>query len=492
MVKAATADGVAIVWFRDDLRLSDHPALTAAVATGLPVLCLYLVDEASPGLRPLGGASRWWLHGSLTDLASRLSGAGGRLDVFSGAAMDIVPAVAGAAGAKACFWSRRYGAPERAVDEAVTRALEAGGTRVETSAGTVLHEPATVRSKSGGAFRVFTPFLRASLALGPLGEPLPAPTRIKTAALPGGAPRPVAIEALGLLPTKPDWAGGLRDTWTPGEGAAQAKLHTFVDGGLKGYGEDRNRPAVTATSGLSPHLRFGEISPRQLAAQVRHAADAGTAAEDEVAKFLSEVVWRDFAYNLLVEHPDLATDAVQTNFRAFPYRREDKPSIDAWRHGRTGYPLVDAGMRELWQTGVMHNRVRMITASFLVKHLLIDWRVGEAWFWDTLCDADPASNPMNWQWVAGSGADPAPYFRIFNPVLQGERFDPKGAYVGRFVPELAALPPKWIHHPWDAPPEVLDAAGVRLGSTYPRPIVEHDVARDRALAALAAMRRAAG
>jgi deoxyribodipyrimidine photo-lyase len=488
---AAASDGPAIVWFRDDLRLSDNPALTAAVETGRPLLCLYVFEEDSAHIRPLGGASRWWLHHSLTDLAERLHAAGSRLDVFTGSAAGVLAAVAEDMKAGAVFWSRRYGAAERAVDDRVEKHLRARDIVVETFNGTLLHEPSAVRSKTGTAFRVFTPFLRASVALGSPGKPLPAPERLPHPPAMNAPKGHTTIDALALLPSKPDWSGGLRATWTPGEAAAQAALHDFLASGIASYGEDRNRPALAATSRLSPHLRFGEISPRQVATKARHAADAGAAAEGEVDKFLSELIWRDFAHNLLVEHPDLAVDAVQPAFRHFPYRAKDGAALDAWQRGRTGYPIVDAGMRELWQTGVMHNRVRMIAASFLIKHLLMDWRLGEQWFWDTLCDADPASNPMNWQWVAGSGADPAPYFRIFNPTLQGEKFDGKGDYVRRYVPELAALPAQWIHQPSEAPPDVLSKAGVTLGETYPRPIVEHEVARDRALKALAAMRHAA-
>ena len=485
MADTSDTEAPAIVLFRDDLRLSDNPALQAGVATGRPLLCLFVFDEASPDIRPLGGAARWWLHHSLRDLSDRISQAGGRLDIVTGASAAIVPGIAEATGAAACFWNRRYGKGERAADAAMAAALKAQGLESASFNGSLLHEPHQVRTKTGGAFRVYTPFLRASLALGSGGRPLPPPRAIAS------GPRVTAavdLDDLALLPTL-DWAAGLRATWTPGEPAAQARLRDFLDGGLPRYGEDRNRPALDATSHLSPHLRHGEISPRQIAAQSAHAAAAGTAAQHEVDKFLSELIWRDFSYNLLVEHPDLAWTPVQPAYARFPYRKPTPAEVGAWRKGLTGYPIVDAGMRQLWTTGVMHNRVRMITASFLIKHMLVDWREGEAWFWDTLCDADPANNPGNWQWVAGCGADAAPYFRIFNPVLQGEKFDGKGDYIRAFVPELAGMPPKWVHKPWEAPPDVLDAAGVTLGESYPRPIVEHEVARARALDALASLRR---
>lgn len=488
MSQQSSGEHPVLLWLRNDLRLADNPALDAAVATGRPILAIYIHDTTSAGMRPLGGASRWWLHFSLTALSRALEQVGGRLDVFEGASHAVVLDIAERTGVTDAFWNRRYVAAERAVDAIVERDLAARGIGVRSFNGCLLHEPADIRTKTGGAFKVYTPFLRASLAAGVPGTPLPAPKAVRSAPSLRHVKGQVAVAALGLLPTRPDWAGGLRATWTPGEAQAAQLMQAFLQGGLARYGEDRNRPAIAATSRLSPHLHFGEISPRQVFTAARHAAASGTVDEAEVAKFISEVIWRDFAYNLLVEHPDMATVPVQDRFLTFPYRTAEDAVLEAWRFGRTGYPVVDAGMRQLWATGVMHNRVRMITASFLVKHLLVDWRIGEAWFWDTLCDADPASNPVNWQWVAGSGADPSPYFRIFNPTAQGEKFDGDGAYIRLHVPELAALPAPWIHTPSDAPPEVLAKAGVVLGQTYPRPIVEHEVARARALAALATMR----
>jgi len=274
---------------------------------------------------------------------------------------------------------------------------------------------------------------------------------------------------------------------TPGDKAAKARLARFLKTGLAGYSGDRDRPDRAGTSGLSPHLRFGEISPRQIWHAAGFAADEWPALASDAQKFLSELGWREFCRHLLFDVPELATRNLQPQFDAFPWKRDDK-ALTAWQRGQTGYPIVDAGMRELWYTGVMHNRVRMVVASFLVKHLLIDWREGEAWFWDTLVDADAGSNPANWLWVAGSGADAAPYFRVFNPILQGEKFDPDGVYVRRWVPELARLPDKLIHQPWSAAPLELTAAGVKLGSNYPKPIVDHRAGRERALAAYAKLR----
>ncbi|MDP3545418.1 MAG: deoxyribodipyrimidine photo-lyase, partial [Phreatobacter sp.] len=293
------------------------------------------------------------------------------------------------------------------------------------------------------------------------------------------------LDAWGLEPRNPNWATGFPDEWTPGEAGAQAALDTFIDGPLAGYSDDRNRPDLASTSRLSPHLRFGEISPLQIWHRVQMAA--GMDGGRDVAKFLAEVGWREFSYHLLFHWPDLAESSFQSRFDAFPWH-DDAAMLSAWQRGQTGNPIVDAGKRQLWRTGWMHNRVRMVVASFLVKHLRIDWRAGERWFWDTLVDADPANNPASWQWVAGSGADAAPYFRIFNPMLQGTKFDPQGAYVRRWVPELAGLPDEAIHAPWQASRPVLDRAGVRLGETYPHPIVDHDAARGAALAALAATR----
>lgn len=477
-----------IVWFREDLRLSDHPALAAAVAAGGPVLCVYVHDDESAGLRPAGGASRWWLHHSLAALSRQLEARGGRLDILRGPGDAVIEDLARAAGATKVFWARRYEAATIAIDTRAKERLRDAGIAAESFNGRLLYEPWTVKSGAGTPFRVFTPFWRAARATAAPGEPLPTPARVSAAVWPEDAPARVTLDSLGLLHEKPDWAGGLRAAWTPGEDGARARLAAFIDNGLDRYARDRDRPDLDGSSRLSPHLRFGEISPRQIAFAVRHAEAAGKVSATGADKLMSEIGWREFSYHLLFHWPDLATRNFQPAFDAFPWRAPKTDELRAWQRGRTGYPIVDAGMRELWRTGTMHNRVRMICASFLVKDLLVDWRLGEEWFWDTLCDADPASNPASWQWVAGSGADAAPFFRVFNPVLQGEKFDPAGDYVRAHVPELARLDAAWIHKPWLAPASVLKATGVVIGADYPAPIVDHAAARARALAALASIR----
>ncbi|GAB4351033.1 MAG: deoxyribodipyrimidine photo-lyase [Oricola sp.] len=470
-----------IVWFRNDLRVADNLALSCAAESGNPVIPLFIRENGRDAL-PLGAAQGWWLHRSLQSLSSGLRQYGARLVLRTGDAQTVLDELISSTGARALLWNRRHAPHMIERDAAIKAGLRDRNIAARTFDGQLLHEPTRLKTGSGGPYRVYTPFWRAFS-----GEPPPRP--------PAGAPQTVApfdgdlaCERLAdwdLLPVNPDWSGGIAAEWKPGETGAQERLARFVREALDGYAGKRDRPGRVFTSKLSPHLAFGEISPFQVwkaTEDARHRIP-----ESDMAAFRKELAWREFSYHLLVNFPSLADRNFNADFDAFPWREADD-HLACWQQGRTGYPIVDAGMRELWQTGWVHNRVRMIVASFLVKHLLIDWRHGEAWFRDTLVDADPASNAAGWQWVAGSGADAAPYFRIFNPVLQGEKFDADGAYVRRFVPEIAGLPDNWLHRPWDAPRPALERAGVMLGETYPRPVVDHKGARDRALAAYRRMK----
>jgi deoxyribodipyrimidine photo-lyase len=416
----------ALVWLRDDLRLADNPALRAAVDSGRPIVVAYVLDDDSPGVRALGGARRWWLHHSLAALGEALDARGGGLVLRRGAAEHEVRRLVDDTGAEAVYWNRRYGAA-REIDARLKSGLRDDGVEVESFAANLLVEPWTVRTGEGNPFKVFTPFWKAAQEL-PFREVVPAPREIEGRHADGDD-----LDDWGLLPTRPDWASGLRDTWEPGERGAHRRLEQFVEQHLADY-HRRDEPAVEATSRLSPHLSFGEISPQQLWERVHQPLPP--AARKNVAKFLSEVGWREFNHSILFHFPTLASDNFRADFDRFPWEKPSASALEAWQQGRTGIPLVDAGMRELWHTGYMHNRVRMVVASLLIKNLLIDWRIGEKWFWDTLVDADEASNPGNWQWVAGSGADAAPYFRVFNPELQAKKFDPGAEYIRRWVPEL--------------------------------------------------------
>lgn len=466
-----------LLWFRQDLRLADNPALVAAAAHAAdqnsPLLACFILDEDSPGLRSLGGAARWWLHHSLQALADDLAALGITLHLARGAAQPILSALVADTGARAVFWNRCYEPGIVRRDKAIKQALITAGCVAHSFNSALLWEPWDIANGQGRPFQVFTPFWRSILARGAPPLPLPRPEApIPSISWPGES-----LGDWGLLPVQPDWAGGLRDHWRPGEAGAWKRWDGFVPTACARYQDQRDRPDIRGTSGLSPHLHWGEISPRQL----WHAVPADILGPG-TDTFLKEVGWREFSYHLLYHRPELPERNLRPEFDAFPWQ-ENAPALAAWQRGRTGYPIIDAGMAELWATGWMHNRVRMIAASFLIKDLLIDWRAGEAWFWDTLVDADLASNTASWQWVAGSGADAAPFFRIFNPILQGEKFDPEGRYVRHWLPALARLPDRWIHQPFAAPSEVLRAAGITLGVDYPHPLVDHGFARDRALAA---------
>ncbi|GBF57239.1 deoxyribodipyrimidine photo-lyase [Candidatus Phycosocius bacilliformis] len=478
----------ALVWFREDLRIDDHPALAAAAVAG-PVYAVFILEEGPDLGRPLGGASRWWLHHSLTSLSQSLAQHGINLILKRGDPRTIIPDLARELDVAQVHWNRRYYAWSVPVDRDIKDKLRTAGLGVYSHKAQVLTEPWEVKTGSGGAFKVFTPFFRAATplcdAFADAAGPMPT--------LNGGRVPAQIGETLAdwaLLPSKPDWSGGLQASWQPGEAGARARLDGFLAKGLKGYGHDRNLPAKPATSGLSAHLHFGEISIRRVWQAARAAMAANSALEEDGRVFLSELCWREFSFQLIYHYPDFPEHSWKEAFRSFPWT-SDPSAVRAWQRGQTGYPIVDAGMRQLWKTGWMHNRVRMIVASFLVKHLLQDWRVGEAWFWDTLVDADVANNAAGWQWVAGCGADAAPYFRIFNPMAQGEKFDADGAYVRTWVPELARLPDRYIHRPFECPTHVLAQAGVRLGQTYPLPIVNHEKGRKRALDAFASLKETA-
>lgn len=467
-----------LVWFRSDLRLRDNPALVDAVAHGGPIVPLFVLDSQSPGPHAPGGAGQWWLYHALRTLADALDRHGTPLVLRRGPADRVVPAVADEVGASTVVWNRLYEPWANARDGRIKAVLREQGLHVASHNGRLLAEPWTIKTGSDAPYKVFTPYWKAFQARVEPAEPLPEPAHI-----PGGTTaESEMVDDWKLTPAAPDWASGLRATWTPGEAGAQARLDDFLDTGLASYPELRNRPDTAGTSRLSPHLHWGDVSPRQVWAATRARMAAEPALDSAGWDFLRELVWREFSYHLLYWWPDIPETTWKTAFHAFPWRY-DTDAYAAWTAGRTGYPIVDAGMRELWTTGWMHNRVRMIVGSFLVKDLLLPWQWGERWFWDTLVDADLANNSASWQWVAGCGADAAPYFRIFNPVTQGRKFDPQGAYVRTWVPELAKLATKHIHAPWQAPELELASAGVRLGETYPRPIVDHSAARKRALAA---------
>lgn len=473
-----------IVWFRQDLRLADHRALTAAVEAGAPVIACYILDEEAPGRWGLGGASAWWLNRSLMAFEQSLADRGSRLILRRGRAVELIPQLADECGASAVFTQAAYEPWATANEVAVRERLAGSGIEMKRLAGALLKRADALRTKTGEPFKVYSPFWRALSSSEPPPMPLPAPDRLLA---PERWPASEALADWGLDPTKPNWSVGLRETWSPGEQGANERLDAFLASALPRYDELRNRPDLPGTSRLSPHIHFGEISIATCWHMARAAADRfaaeGVRADKGLETFLKELAWRDFSAHLLVHWPDLPETPFKRDFARFPWRR-NVDHLRAWQRGATGYPLVDAGMRELWHTGWMHNRVRMVTASFLVKDLMIAWQDGEAWFWDTLVDADLASNAASWQWVAGCGADAAPYFRIFNPIKQGETFDPQGTYVRRWVPEIAKLPDAYIHRPWEAPPMILASAGITLGDTYPLPIVDHAMARDEALSAL--------
>jgi len=430
---------------------------------------------------PPGGASRWWLHQSLTSLNRDLQKIGSQLILQTGPTAESLHRLARETGSSAVYWNRRYEPAIRERDGAVQQSLRAAGITAEDFNGALLHEPWEIRNKGGRPFQVFTPFWKHCLALPEPARPLSRPERIPA---PLRWPSSLNIQALKLEPV-PDWAAGLRSSWHPGSEGAATQLAWFLKEAFAEYAEHRNAPALPGTSRLSPHLHFGEISPRHIWHDTMRAfkspgTNPSKASQLLHHQFLTELGWREFSHHLLYHFPESPAKPLRQEFERFRWR-ENPGWLRSWQRGQTGYPFVDAGMRQLWATGWMHNRVRMVVASFLVKDLLIPWQEGARWFWDTLVDADLAQNTLGWQWTAGCGADAAPYFRIFNPTSQGEKFDAAGDYIRRWVPEIARLPDKWLHQPHAAPEGVLADAGVSLGKNYPRPIVSHIIAREVAL-----------
>jgi deoxyribodipyrimidine photo-lyase len=473
----------AIIWFRRDLRLTDNPALMAAVQSGLPIVAVYVHAPSEEGDWAPGAASDWWLHRSLIALDAQLRARGGRLLVRRGPTLEALRRLVGESGARELHWNRLYEPAVIARDQAIKQALRDDGLHVESHNAALFVEPWQVTTQGGQPYRVFTPFWRNAATRITETLPLPAPTRLRFG---DAGMRSETVESLGLLP-QVAWDGGLRATWTPGEQGALARLREFAAQAVD-YRRERDRPDRAGTSMLSPHLHFGEVSPRQVQAALQLEAAGDPGWMERAEPFLRELGWREFAHHLLFHFPTSVDQNLYRQFDAFPWAEPDAALLRAWQRGRTGIPIVDAGMRQLWSSGWMHNRVRMIVASLLCKNLRYHWLHGARWFWDTLVDADLAANTLGWQWTAGTGADAAPYFRVFNPVLQGERFDPDGTYVRRFVPELARVPGAAIHRPWALNPAQQARYGV--AGVYLRPLIDLAASRVEALAAYASLRGA--
>jgi deoxyribodipyrimidine photo-lyase len=490
-----------LLWHRLDLRLADQPALRAALASGGPVLPVYVWDPAAEGDWAPGRNSRWWLGRSLKALDGEYRARGSRLLFRQGETGKVLLDLARGTGAREIHFCRRYEPFIEARDARLARALAKADIRLVRHEGNLLREPESLRTGSGGPYKVFTPYWRAFQALGDPRPPLAAPRRIPAPVTWPGGPSWEAVAGLLAAPSRdgiptgdrmPGPSGDLAKVWSPGSEAALRALRTFLEDSLAEYPEARDTPADPGTSHLSPHLHFGEITPRQ----IFHAASAAGGLAPSLARgaaaatFRKELGWREFAHHILVHFPDTVTRPLRPEFAAFPWRKGGaaRKDLEAWRMGRTGYPFIDAGQRELLATGSMHNRARMATASFLVKDLLLPWQEGARWFWDHLVDADLAVNTLNWQWAAGCGADAAPYFRIFNPVAQGERFDSHGDYVRRWVPELEGAESRWIHRPFEATPLERSAAGIDQPPGYPDPLVDHARAREAALRAFRSLR----
>lgn len=458
----------ALVWFRQDLRLSDNPAFFEACAAYDKVIPIYIFDDKNS---VLGGAQAWWLHHSLTALCKAVAQHGLKLILRKGNPLEILSELINTAAIKAVYWNRCYEPKVIERDKKIKASLQGSQIEVFSFNGSLLNEPWTIRNKQGEFFKVFTPYwktCRQGLIAKPAVSISPNRESIDLYS--------DTLQEWKLLPEL-DWAAQFPDFWTPGEEGAHQRLSQFIKHRLHGYKMNRDYPEKSATSLLSPHLHFGEISPWTVVRAIEYAKLDPHCDLSGAEHFLSEMGWREFSYYLLYHVPTLPYKNFKREFDAFPWHN-DESLLKRWQKGMTGYPIVDAGMRELWSTGYMHNRVRMIVASFLTKGLFIDWRLGADWFLDTLVDADLANNSASWQWVAGCGADAAPYFRIFNPVLQSQKFDPNGAYIRRFVPELACLDKQAIHAPWES----ANAESIYQQTNYPRPMINHNESRSRALA----------
>jgi deoxyribodipyrimidine photo-lyase len=461
--------GLAIVWLRRDLRLADNPALAAATRNHDRVLAVYIHAPLEQGAWAPGAASFWWLHHSLEALDQQLQRHAGRLHLCQGDSLDTLCALADSSGAEAVYWNRLYEPAPVQRDAIIKKTLRGRGLHVASFDASLWRSPWQVLTRKDEPYRVFTPFWRNLRAQ--LGEeiPVPAPSPMRMAQVEGG----VVLEELGLLPRR-DWAKGFDAHWTPGAQGAFEALELFAGDALGAYQSLRDRPACNGTSRLSPHLHFGEITPRQVLHWLRRHAGTDKVVSMEAAEpFLRELGWRDFAHHVLYHFPHTAVRNMDPRFDRYPWIEDDE-DFGRWQRGSTGIPIVDAGMRELWATGWMHNRVRMIVASWLTKNMRQHWLHGAHWFWDTLVDADLASNSLGWQWVAGSGVDAAPYFRIFNPVTQSQRFDKDGAYIRRWVPELSEAPKDLVHEPWKQ-------EGYPSSCGYPEPMLDLKTSRGRAL-----------
>lgn len=491
-----------ICWFRQDLRLADNPALTGAASAGR-VIPLYILDDINAGTQAMGAASRWWLHHALKQLSQTLKN---RLLLLNGDATSLLPQLAKSLGVKQVYWNRCYEPWRQTRDKTITTQLNKTGVDTYVTNGSLLWEPNDALKQDGTPYRVFTPFYRnGCLNAKAPRKPLSIPSNLKLASTTPPTVRALksawapTVTDLALLPAKYHWGDTLAQAWQPnsdsatlktkrkapavGEEHAHARLKQFLTRDLQHYVIGRDVPSKNTVSTLSPYLHFGTLSPNQ----VWYAAHRRKKHPDAAQAYCRQLVWREFSYHLLQANPTLPTDNHQRKFDAFPWRKDTR-ALRRWQQGQTGIPIVDAGMRQLWQTGFMHNRIRMVVGSFLVKNLLLDWRLGQAWFWDCLVDADLANNSAGWQWIAGCGADAAPYFRVFNPVRQAQKFDPAGHYIRQYIPELAALPDRFLPQPWTASDSILTAANVQLGKTYPKPIVDLKASRIRALSALASIR----